>query len=143
MFQTRHGLHYLHARGNHYLAAGHAHAALADFLTCGELVRAWGLDTAGPAPWRTDAAEAGLRLGNRDQARRLIREQLSRPDGRGPALRLLAAAGPVGRRIPLLTEAVDLAEASGDRYEQARVLADLSRVHAVGNRRRARLLLRQ
>ncbi|XVQ06654.1 helix-turn-helix transcriptional regulator [Spirillospora sp. CA-255316] len=143
MFQTRHGLYYLYARGHHYLAAGHAHAALADFLACGELVRSWGLDTAGPVPWRTDAAEAWLRLGNRDQARRLIRDQLSRTDGRGPALRLLAAASPVGRRVPLLTEAVDLAEASGDRYEQARVLADLSRVHAVGNRRRARLLLRQ
>ncbi|WP_242887722.1 helix-turn-helix transcriptional regulator [Actinomadura litoris] len=143
MFQSRHGLHYLYARGHHHLAAGHAHAALADFLSCGELTRGWGLDTAGPVPWRTDAAEAWLRLGNRDQARRLIREQLSRTDGRGPALRLLAAASPVGRRLPLLTEAVDLAEASGDRFEQARVLADLSRVHAAGNRRRARLLLRQ
>ncbi|MBW8486210.1 helix-turn-helix transcriptional regulator [Actinomadura parmotrematis] len=143
MFQTRHGLGYLYARGHHHLAAGHAHAALADFLSCGELIRGWGLDTAGPVPWRTDAAEAWLRLGNRDQARRLIREQLARTDGRGPALRLLAAASPVGRRLPLLTEAVDLAEASGDRYEQARVLADLSRVHAAGNRRRARLLLRQ
>ncbi|MBB2747208.1 LuxR family transcriptional regulator [Microbispora sp. NBRC 16548] len=143
MFHSRHGLHYLYARGHHYLATGHAHAALADFLACGELIRGWGLDTSGPVSWRTDAAEAWLRLGNRDQARRLIRDQLSRPDGRGPALRLLAAASPASRRIPLLTEAVDLAEASGDRYEQARVLADLSRVHATGNRRRARHLLRQ
>ncbi|WP_131760411.1 helix-turn-helix domain-containing protein, partial [Actinomadura fibrosa] len=143
MFQSRHGLYYLYARGHHHLAAGHAHAALADFLSCGELIRGWGLDAAGPVPWRTDAAEAWLRLGNRDQARRLIREQLARTDGRGPALRLLAAASPIGRRLPLLTEAVDLAEASGDRYEQARVLADLSRVHAASNRRRARLLLRQ
>ncbi|WP_202126121.1 helix-turn-helix transcriptional regulator [Actinomadura physcomitrii] len=143
MFKSRHGLHYLYARGHHHLASGHAHAALADFLSCGELIRGWGLDTAGPVPWRTDAAEAWLRLGNRDQARRLVREQLARTDGRGPALRVLAAASPAGRRLPLLTEAVDLAEASGDRYEQARVLADLSRVHAAGNRRRARLLLRQ
>jgi DNA-binding CsgD family transcriptional regulator len=143
MFKSRHGLYYLYARGHHHLASGHAHAALADFLSCGELIRGWGLDTAGPVPWRTDAAEAWLRLGNRDQARRLVREQLARTDGRGPALRVLAAASPAGRRLPLLTEAVDLAEASGDRYEQARVLADLSRVHAAGNRRRARLLLRQ
>jgi DNA-binding CsgD family transcriptional regulator len=143
MFQSRHGLHYLYARGHHHLATGHAHAALADFLSCGELIRGWGLDTAGPVPWRTDAAEAWLRLGNRDQARGLVREQLSRTDGRGPALRVLAAASPVGRRLPMLTEAVDLAEASGDRFEQARVLADLSRVHAASNRRRARLLLRQ
>lgn len=149
MFQSLYGLHYLFARGRHHLATQHSHAALADFLSCGELVRGWGLDAAGTVPWRTYAAEAWLRLDNRDQAWWLIHEQLSRPDAdrapvRGPALRLLAAAGPPGRRIPLLTEAIDLTESSGDRYEQVRVLTDLSRAHqATGNKRRARLLLRQ
>ncbi|MCX4688643.1 AAA family ATPase [Kitasatospora purpeofusca] len=149
MFQSLYGLHYLFARGEHYLATRHGHAALADFLSCGELLRTWGLDGAGVVPWRTQAADAWLRLDNRDRAWRLIHEQLSRadadlPHNRGPALRLLAAAGPAGRRGPLLTEAVDLTEASGDRYEQVRVLTDLSRVHqAAGNKRRARLLLRQ
>lgn len=149
MFQSQYGLHYLYARGHHHLAIQHSHAALADFLSCGELVRGWGLDAAGAVPWRTYAAEAWLRLDNRDQAWQLIQEQLSRPDAdraqvRGPALRLLAAAGPPGRRIPLLTEAVDLTESSGDRHEQIRVLTDLSRAfQAAGNKRRARLLLRQ
>ncbi|MER5353981.1 AAA family ATPase [Kitasatospora sp. NPDC002551] len=149
MFQSLYGLHYLFARGDHYLATRHGHAALADFLSCGELLRTWGLDGAGVVPWRTHAADAWLRLDNRDRAWRLIHEQLSRADAdlphtRGPALRLLAAAGPPGRRGPLLTEAVDLTEAAGDRYEQVRVLTDLSRVHqAAGNKRRARLLLRQ
>ncbi|MFB6891395.1 AAA family ATPase [Kitasatospora sp. NPDC056327] len=149
MFQSLYGLHYLFARGDHYLATRHGHAALADFLSCGELLRTWGLDGAGVVPWRTHAADAWLRLDNRDRAWRLIHEQLSRADAdlphtRGPALRLLAAAGPPGRRGPLLTEAVDLTEASGDRYEQVRVLTDLSRVHqGTGNKRRARLLLRQ
>ncbi|MFF4926640.1 AAA family ATPase [Kitasatospora sp. NPDC001261] len=149
MFQSLYGLHYLFARGEHYQATRHGHAALADFLSCGELLRTWGLDGAGVVPWRTQAADAWLRLDNRDRAWRLIHEQLSRadadlPHNRGPALRLLAAAGPAGRRGPLLTEAVDLTEASGDRYEQVRVLTDLSRVHqGSGNRRRARLLLRQ
>ncbi|WP_406088447.1 AAA family ATPase [Kitasatospora purpeofusca] len=149
MFQSLYGLHYLFARGEHYLATRHGHAALADFLSCGELLRTWGLDGAGVVPWRTQAADAWLRLDNRDRAWRLIHEQLSRadadlPHNRGPALRLLAAAGPAGRRGPLLTEAVDLTEASGDRYEQVRVLTDLSRVHqGAGNKRRARLLLRQ
>ncbi|MFD5920593.1 AAA family ATPase [Kitasatospora sp. NPDC058201] len=149
MFQTLYGLHYLFARGDHYLATRHGHAALADFLSCGELLRTWGLDGAGVVPWRTHAADAWLRLDNRDRAWRLVHEQLSRSDAdlphtRGPALRLLAAAGPPGRRGPLLTEAVDLTETSGDRYEQVRVLTDLSRVHqATNNKRRARLLLRQ
>lgn len=149
MFHSRYGLQYLYARGHHYLATNHCHAALADFLSCGELLRDWGLDTAGLLPWRTNAAEAWLRLDNKDQARRLIHEQLARPGAgtsrtRGPALRLLAAAGPPGRRLPLLTEAIDLAEASGDRFEQVRVLAELSRAHQANNdKRRARLLLRQ
>ncbi|MFF2661644.1 AAA family ATPase [Kitasatospora sp. NPDC058032] len=149
MFQSLYGLHYLFARGEHYLTARHGHAALADFLSCGDLLRTWGLDGAGVVPWRTRAADAWLRLDDRDRAWRLIHEQLSRadadlPHNRGPALRLLAAAGPAGRRGALLTEAVDLTEASGDRYEQVRVLTDLSRVyHSAGNKRRARLLLRQ
>ncbi|UGQ13415.1 AAA family ATPase [Yinghuangia sp. ASG 101] len=149
MFRSQYGLHYLYTRGHHYLATRHSHAALADFLSCGELLRDWGLDAAGVLPWRTAAAEAWLRLDNKDQARRLLLEQLGRPnsDGsgtRGPALRLLAAAGPPGRRLQLLTEAIDLAEASGDRFEQVRVLADLSRAHQANNdKRRARLLLRQ
>ncbi|WP_345624301.1 AAA family ATPase [Streptomyces ziwulingensis] len=149
MFQSLYGLRYLFARGRHHLAAGHSHAALADFLSCGELVRSWGLDTAGTVPWRTYAAEAWLHLDNRDQAWRLVHEQLSRSDAdrpsvRGPALRLLAAAAPAGRRIPLLTEAIELTESSGDRYEQVRVLTDLSRAYqAAGNKRRARVLLRQ
>ncbi|OKI94716.1 hypothetical protein AMK10_17960 [Streptomyces sp. CB02058] len=149
MFQSRFGLQYLYARGHHFLATNHCHAALADFLSCGELLRDWGLDAAGLLPWRTNAAEAWLRLDNKDQARRLIHEQLARPGAgtsrtRGPALRLLAIAGPPGRRLPLLTEAIDLAEASGDRFEQVRVLAELSRAHRANNdKRRARLLLRQ
>ncbi|WP_207944813.1 AAA family ATPase [Actinomadura rubrisoli] len=143
------GVYHRYARGHHRMATGHLHAALTDFLTCGDLVRDWGLDAAGLIPWRTDAATAWVRLGKRDQARRLIREQLGRPGAhasrvRGPALRVLASAGPSDRRLPLLTEALELAEASGDRYEQTLVLADLGRAHlAGGDRRRARLLLRQ
>ncbi|REE94808.1 AAA family ATPase [Thermomonospora umbrina] len=143
------GVYHRYARGHHRMATGHLHAAIADFLTCGDLVRDWGLDAAGLIPWRTDAAEAWVRLGQREQARRLVREQLGRPGAhasrvRGPALRVLASAGPADRRLPLLAEALELAEASGDRYEQALVLAGLGRAHlARGGRRRARLLLRQ
>ncbi|MEE1827033.1 hypothetical protein PUR61_33325, partial [Streptomyces sp. BE20] len=73
-----------------------AHGGLADFLTCGELLRTGGLDGAGVVPWRTHAADAWLRLGNRARAWRHVHEQLSRshaalPNTRGPALRLLAA----------------------------------------------------
>ncbi|MEV6612069.1 AAA family ATPase [Kutzneria sp. NPDC051319] len=149
MFQSRYGLHYLHARGHHHLATNRYHAALADFLACGELMRTWGLDVAGLVPWRTSAAQAWLELGNRDQARRLLRDQLSRPDSvgvrvRGLSLRLLAAVAPPNRRLQPLTEALELLEASGDRFEQARVLTDLSRGYSlVEDNRRARLLFRR
>ncbi|MEU5216459.1 LuxR family transcriptional regulator [Streptomyces sp. NPDC020807] len=144
MFQTRYGLYYLHARGQFHLATGHHHAALADFLACGERMRDWGIDVPGIVPWRTSAAEAWLELGNREQAGRLAYDQLGRPGTNGArpralALRVLAAGGPVGRRPQMLTEALDLFEQVGDRYEQTRVLADLSNAYyELGDSRRAR-----
>ena len=149
MFRSRYGLHYLHARGHHHLATGNVHAALADFLSCGELMRSWGLDLAGIVPWRTSAAEAWLRLGNRDRARRMVQDQLARPATdsprtRGLCLRLLAAVSPAGQRPQLLAEALDLFEDCSDRYEQARVLGDLGRAHhALAQRPRARMVLRR
>ncbi|MFF0289093.1 AAA family ATPase [Streptomyces sp. NPDC005262] len=149
LYRSRYGLHYLHARGHHYLATGNAHAALADFLSCGELMRSWGLDLAGIVPWRTSAAEAWLLLGNRDQARRMVQDQLARPATdspriRGLCLRLLAAVSPAGQRPQLLGEALDLFEDCRDRYEQARVLCDLGRAHyALAQRPRARMVLRR
>ncbi len=149
MFNSRYGLYYLYARGQHYLAARHHHAALADFLSCGELARSWGLDTAGIVPWRAGTAEAWLRLGNHEQARRLSSEQLTRPGNisartRGLSLRLLAAAGPASRRPPLLLESLDLLESCGDRFEQARTLADLANAYnALSENRRARTVFRR
>ncbi|MGH3702605.1 MAG: AAA family ATPase [Pseudonocardiaceae bacterium] len=149
MFQSRYGLHYLHARGHHYLATNRHHAALADFLSCGELMRAWGLDMPGFVSWRTSAAEAWLCLGNYDQAKRLIFEQLAKlgTEGgrtRGMSLRLLAVGSQVSRRPQLLTEAVDIFESCGDRFELARVLAELGDAHhALGEHTRARMMLRR
>ncbi|RKN07376.1 helix-turn-helix transcriptional regulator [Streptomyces radicis] len=145
----RHGLHYLHARGHYYLATHHPHAALADFMSCGELMRGWGLDLPDLVPWRTSAAEAWLRLGNKDRARRLASDQLARPgtDGtaaRASSLRILATSGPAARWPQLLTEALDIFEDHGNRLEQAHTLADLSRAHyALGEKRRARMVFRR
>jgi DNA-binding CsgD family transcriptional regulator len=149
IFDSRWGLAYLYARGHYYLATGHHRAALADFLACGDLLRTWGADVPSAVPWRTGAAEACLRLGNQGQVKRLLYEQLGRPesgDGRNRALALyvLAIAGPAGRRAQLLSEALALFETAGDRYEQARVLTALSLAHhELGARRRARMLFRR
>ncbi|MGC7095465.1 AAA family ATPase [Amycolatopsis lurida] len=149
MFQSRHGLHYLAARGIHYLATSRHYAALADFLACGELMTSWGLDVPGLVPWRTSAAEAWLRHGNRDEARRLINEQLAKlgPGGsrtRGTALRLLAATSQPHTRPQLLADAVSILEEHEDQYELALALADLSRTHqALREHRRAWTIARR
>ncbi|MGW0895250.1 AAA family ATPase [Saccharopolyspora sp. NPDC002578] len=149
VFGSQYGLHYLHARGRNHLAMGRHHAALADFLSCGELMRDWAMDLPGLVPWRTSAAEAWLRQDNRERVRQLAGEQLFRlgsgaSRARGLALRVLALGGPPARRPTLLAEAVDLFEDCGDRFELARSLADLSRtLHGLGDRGRARRVLRR
>ncbi|MCP2330617.1 helix-turn-helix transcriptional regulator [Actinoalloteichus caeruleus] len=149
LFESRHGPRYLYARGHYHLAVNHGHRALADFLSCGELLRGWGLDLTSMVPWRTSAAEAWLHLGNHDQARQLAYEQTARSDAGNPrtralSLRMLAATSPADRRPELLTEALELLEQCGDRYEQAQVLTDLSHGHHVlGENRRARMVFRR
>ncbi|HEU5333473.1 MAG TPA: AAA family ATPase [Actinocrinis sp.] len=149
LFQSVYGPLYLYAKGQYGLAIRHHQAALSDFLACGELLRVWGADAAGPISWRVGAAEAWLRLGNADQARILLRDQLTGPGGgsprgRGLSLRLLAAASPPGRRPPLLTESAELLEGCGDCYEQARTLADLAEAYrTLGENRRARVVFRR
>lgn len=149
MYESWFGLSYLEARGVLHLSTHHHHAALADFLSCGELQRSWGVEAVGPVPWRVGAAEACVHLGNTDRARQLVHEQLARPGAgnartRGLALRLYAATSQPGRGLQQLTEALELLESTGDRYEQARVLADMSRTYyALGEHRRARTLFRQ
>ena len=149
IFESRYGLPYLHARGQYHLATGQHRSALADFLACGEMLRGWNLDFTGIVPWRSGAAEAWLRLGNTDQARALIFEEIRQPGGpgarsRAASLRVLAQANPPGKKMQLLREALDICESRGDRYEQARVLGDLSQAHnALDQKRRARVVFRQ
>jgi DNA-binding CsgD family transcriptional regulator len=149
LFDSRYGLHYRYARGVHHLAIDNSHAAAADFLTCGELMRQWSMDVPGLVAWRVELAEVRLRQDERDRARLLLTEQLALlgtdfAEVRGKALRLLAACGPPGQRLRLLSSAVELAEDSGDRFELARSLVDLG--HALdteGEHHRARLTARR
>ncbi|MEU3860756.1 LuxR C-terminal-related transcriptional regulator [Streptomyces sp. NPDC028722] len=149
VFQSRYGLHYLHARGHYYLATNRTRAALGDFLSCGELMRKWGLDLPGIVPWRTSAAEAWLLQGNRDRAKRLVKDQLAIPGpedavSRALALRLMAVFSSLGQRPRLLGEAADILEAADCYYELARTLSDLGRAHhALGKHRRARVVVRR
>src|SRR5690606_21134738 len=76
VFQSRFGLHYLQARGHYYLATDQLQAALADFQFCGALMREWGMDSPSFLPWRFDAAQVYLRLGDAAKAAELLTEQL-------------------------------------------------------------------
>ncbi|PRY39615.1 helix-turn-helix transcriptional regulator [Umezawaea tangerina] len=150
LYRVQHGLqHYLFAKGCHHLATRQLPAALNDFLSCGELVVEWKVDSPGILPWRTGAAEVYLLLGNQAKARELVDEQLALPvagpsPSRGTALRIKAATVRSRRRSQLLHQALDELQAAGAQLEVARVLADLSRLHhELGERDRARVTIRR
>ncbi|QCX74852.1 Oxygen regulatory protein NreC [Streptomyces sp. YIM 121038] len=148
-FHTPDGLVYLWARGHYYLAAGRPYAALDDFRTCGDLMTCWDLDLPGLVPWRTDAAQAQLALGDERRAHDLAEEQLALvgPGAawtRGVSLRVLARTLPAARRPPLLEEAVEILRESGHRLELARATDELARAHReLGGAGQARSLARK
>ncbi|MEU5647306.1 helix-turn-helix transcriptional regulator [Streptomyces milbemycinicus] len=144
LFQSVYGLAYLRARGHYHLATDHCRAALGDFLAAGRMAQRWGLDHPAVLPWRTDSAQAFLRLGERTRAARMITEQLScahlwsDPHTRGVSLRLRARVAAAPERPHLLTQAVEVLQRSGDRLELARALADLGAAYrSVGESIRA------
>ncbi len=149
MFDTPFGLLYLHARGGYYLSTGRLNAALDDFQGCGARMSAWALDLPAFVPWRTAAAQARLRMGDRATARELAVEQLAmlRPwhvRTRGVSLRVLALTEPPAKRPQLLQQAAEALRESGDRLELAHVLADLSGTYAeLGECDRSQALARQ
>ena len=145
LLQTRFGLHYVAARARYHLAQGHPHAALADFVSCGERMSSWGINCASVANWRVGAAQTWLQMNNRERAAQLAEEQLSVTDpgqagARGAALRILAGTKPPWQRNELLGQALELLHASGDRYEEALTLAALGHMHEkLGNSAKARI----
>lgn len=147
MYQTRYGIHYLHARGEHRLTCGQTAAALEDFLICGDLVDQWDMDTSGLVPWRTSAARAHLHEHRRREAKLLIDEELRRlpPDqsrSRGVALRISAQTVDLKHRTALLLQAVDNLQRAGNLVELSRALMDLGHVYrGLGDRKRSRAMI--
>ncbi|MGI5500434.1 AAA family ATPase [Lentzea sp. CA-135723] len=148
-YRGRYGLHYLYARGHYHLATEQLHAALGDFLTCGELMVKWKIDSPGIVPWRAGAAEVYTRLGNLAKARELADQQLALPVldrslSRGMAMRVKAATTDLRQRSQLLYGALEEVQAAGAQLEVARVLADLSQMyHELGQPDRARITARR
>ncbi|WP_049564603.1 helix-turn-helix transcriptional regulator [Streptomyces sp. SBT349] len=131
---STHGLTYIRARGHYHLATDRLDDALDDFMSVGQLARRWGTDIPAWLPWRGDTAEVLLRLGQREEAERLVVEQEARiadncGRARGMTLRLLAATAPPDRRLPILARSMSLLHGAGDRLELARTLYDLADVY--------------
>ncbi|XVS67494.1 AAA family ATPase [Actinosynnema sp. CA-299493] len=148
VFQTAIGLHYMRARGLYYHATGRHRAALDDFQSLGELMAKWGVDSPTLVPWRTDAAQTWLRLGDPDRARQLAEEQgeLCEPEDarlRAVSIRIVAATTDPNRRVVMLGTAVEALQGTGDRLELAHTLSDLGwAYHELGNFSQSRLALR-
>ncbi|UUU39270.1 helix-turn-helix transcriptional regulator [Streptomyces sp. NBC_00162] len=144
-----HGLGYLRARGHYALATSRFHAALGDFLDIGRHMRRWGLDRPRLLPWRTDAAEALLKLGEAHQAERFLADQLTTRDAadpwvRGMTLRLRASLREPKERQAMLAKAVDDLHRSGDQYELARAMGDFGQVlREIGEPARAAMVNRR
>ncbi|MFE5584680.1 AAA family ATPase [Kitasatospora sp. NPDC056531] len=149
LFRSVHWLGYRRAHGRYFLATNRFDVALGQFLAVGRLAERWGVDDPAVTPWRADAAEALVALGDRDRADGLIAEHLAKTPhnarrSRGIALRLKASLAAVEDRPALLAQALDELQLSGDKLELARVLLELGSVHqSKGESGRASMLLRQ
>jgi DNA-binding CsgD family transcriptional regulator len=126
-----HSLEYFRARARYYLVTHQFQAALNDLNEAGRLMKQWGVDRPLLLPWRTEAAEVLLKMGQTQRAERLVLRQLSMTDARNPwvrgtALRLRAVASNPKKRLPLLQQAITELRKTEDRVQLAYALADLT-----------------
>ncbi|MFE0025199.1 LuxR C-terminal-related transcriptional regulator [Amycolatopsis sp. NPDC059021] len=149
MSGTLPGIWYQRAVGHHRLATGRILAAVSDFRDCGELIAQRRIDVPELFPWRGDLAEATLQLGRRAEARSLAADQLGMlgqpvTGARGGSLLLLAACSEPAKRVGLLRQAVEAAEAAGDGFHLVRALTELSKAHQeAGESERARAVAKR
>lgn len=130
VFETPYGMSLLRAYGHRYLASGQVSAALDEFLAAGDLAERLDLDSPGVIPWRSSAAQALMRLGDRKQAQALLIEQLrgcgpESPRVHAETLRILAATSALSERPRLLTKASEYLQRCEAPLELSFVLHDL------------------
>jgi DNA-binding CsgD family transcriptional regulator len=119
------------SRGTLHARRGRLEEARRSLFESGQVASDWGIATPGPLQWRPLAAEVLTALGERDEAGRLIEEELescrrfAAPRPMGVALRAAAKVrgGPEG--IATLVEAVAVLAPSEARLEHAGALVDL------------------
>jgi DNA-binding CsgD family transcriptional regulator len=141
---------YLAATGHVRLLEGRPGDALDAYVDCGRRLVERGATGAGLVAWRSRAALASAALGDTEEARRLLSEELARARG-------LGVAGPVGRALHAigithdgggalnyLAEAVEVLERSEAVLDRARALVDFGgALRRAGKRRQSRDPLRR
>jgi DNA-binding CsgD family transcriptional regulator len=140
----------LSARGQVQLMAGSAQPALADLIECGSLLLEVEVRNPSVAPWRSRAAIAALRSGEREPAARMVAEERELAEAcgcaraRGVALMGSASLCTGEQRVAELRAAVGVLERSPGMLELARALAELgAELRRRGRRRAAREALRR
>ena len=140
----------LASRGRLALRMGDPSAALIDLEEAGRRSLAFAYVNPMALMWRSYAALAAARLGERDRAEELIEEELEiarrfgAPEPIGEALRVRALLAPSGAMAELAREAVDVLAGSELRVAHARALIDLgAALRRGGHRRDAREPLRE
>jgi DNA-binding CsgD family transcriptional regulator len=127
------------------LAQGRLDAALADALAVGDVAGRIGIVCPSVLPWRAEAAQAHLLLGDEAAARRLVRDEveLARAFGAPRALGVaLRAAGVADGDARALREAIGALDRAGAALEAARARTELGALVRRGNQRaQARELL--
>ena len=122
----------LHARGLVRVARGELEAGIADLLECGHLSLSWGSGNPSTVPWRSDAALALIRAGDREYARRLAEEELdlARNFGAnratGLALRAMAHVAADESTLGTMEQAVETLSNSPATLDLAVALLDLA-----------------
>ncbi|MDP8907904.1 MAG: LuxR C-terminal-related transcriptional regulator, partial [Chloroflexota bacterium] len=140
----------LDSRGALRLAQGRNAEALADFREYGRRERDWRARNPVFSAWRSRAAVALGALGEHDQARELVANELAlarafgAPRAIGIALRAQGLLERGEAQLELLTQAVAVLERSSARLEHARALVDLgAATRRQGRRKDAREPLRR
>jgi DNA-binding CsgD family transcriptional regulator len=130
------------------IANGEVAQGLADLLAAGESLGSFGIHNPSHSAWRSQAALATLRLGDRREARRLVAEEIdlarrwgtSRP--LGGALRAAGLVEGGAEGLELLRESVDVLATSQAQLERARSFTELGAALRRANQRaEARALL--
>jgi DNA-binding CsgD family transcriptional regulator len=134
---------WLDVRARLRIADGEVDRGLAELLAVGERLERFGVRNPGHSSWRSQAALALSDLGDSDEARRLVHEEIDiarrwrAPRPLGAALRAAGLIEPGADGLDLLRESVDVLASSPALLERAKSLTELGAALRRANQRAA------